>query len=152
MSASPHPAKTAQRKKAQAGFSVLEALAAVALIAAAFLPLLALQGQLTRTVVAIERAEASVSNMESALSYLRVVNPSLVDQGEAQVGDALLRWRARPISAEKTVLDQGGAPGRFAMRLYEIEATFLYSDGREADFTLTAIGWRPTAPFSATFN
>ena len=135
----------------QKGFSVLEALAAVALIALAFLPLLALQGQLTRTVIAVERAEAGVKNMKSALSYLRVINPAMKSEGEERIGDARLIWSARPASAERPALDQGGAPGRFVIQLYDIDAVLAYEDGRRAEFTVRAVGWRPTAPISATF-
>jgi len=136
----------------QTGFSLLEALVAVALISAAFLPLLALQGQLSRTVVAMERAEDRVKNMTSALSYLRVVNPSLQNDGQQRIGDAQLTWAAQPISEERAVLDVSGSPGRFVARLYDIHATLAYEDGRQAAFTVRAMGWRPTAPVSAQLD
>lgn len=146
----PRPLQKAPRTRhSQSGFSLLESLVAVALIAAAFLPLLTLQGQLTRTVVAIERAETNVKDMSSALSFLRVLNPSRTPEGTERLGDAMLSWRARPVSDERPALDQGGAPGRFMLRLYDIEAVIAYEDGRRAEFTVRALGWRPTAPASA---
>ncbi len=140
------------RSASQTGFSLLESLVAVTLIAAAFLPLLALQGQLTRTVVAIERAETNVKDMASALSYLRAMNPMKTPQGAEKIGDATLTWTARPVSDERPALDQGGAPGRFMLQLYDIDGALIYEDGRRADFTLRAMGWRPTAPIGAAFQ
>lgn len=145
----PQPKRKASRtKKTQSGFSLLESLVAVALIAAAFLPLLTLQGQLTRTVVAIERAETNVKDMSSALSFLRVMNPSRTTEGTERLGDATLSWRARPVSDERPALDRGGAPGRFLLQLYDVDAVIAYEDGRRAEFTIRALGWRPKAPFS----
>ena len=136
----------------QAGFSLLEALIAVALIAAALLPLLALQGQLTRTVLAVERAGTSAKDMTSALSFLRTVNPMRDPKGTEQLGDAVLSWAARPVSDERPALDQGGTPGRFILQLYEIDATIAYDDGRRAEVTVRAVGWRPTDPFSTALE
>lgn len=141
--------KASRIRTAQSGFSLLESLVAVALIAAAFLPLLTLQGQLTRTVVALERAETNVKDLSSALSFLRVMNPSRTTEGTEPLGDATLSWRARPVSEERPALDQGGAPGRFMLQLYDIDAVIAYEDGRRAEFTVRALGWRPTAPVSA---
>ncbi len=141
--------KATPTKKLQAGFSLLEALVAVALIAAAFLPLLALQGQLTRTVLAVERAETNIKDMSSALSFLRTMNPMRTPEGVENIGDATLSWTARPISNERPALNQGGAPGRFVMQLYDVDAELSYEDGRRSAFTVRALGWRATAPFSA---
>ncbi|MEO0674994.1 MAG: hypothetical protein AAFY32_08320, partial [Pseudomonadota bacterium] len=70
----------------QAGFSVLEAIVAVALIAAAFLPLLALQTQLTRTAIAIERAEANLLARNNALALLQAINPGMRPAGSEEMG------------------------------------------------------------------
>ncbi|MEM8770363.1 MAG: hypothetical protein AAGD92_01825 [Pseudomonadota bacterium] len=152
MISDPAPLQTktplAAKRKRQQGFSVLEALAAIALIAAAFLPLLALQGQLARTVIATERAETRLAHKQSALNYLRVLNPTLQPQGTEVFGDAQLSWTARPISDEKPALGNGGEPGRFNIRLYEIDARITYADGRETTFSIRSMGWIPTAPVS----
>lgn len=144
--------KPSRTRAAQSGFSLLESLVAVALIAAAFLPLLTLQGQLTRTVVALERAEANVKDMSSALSYLRVMNPSKTTEGTQPLGDATLSWRARPVSEERPALGQGGAPGRFMLQLFDIDAVIAYEDGRQAEFTVRALGWRATRPVSESLG
>ena len=128
----------------QAGFSVIEAIAAVALIAVAFLPLLALQGQLSRTALAVERAEATVVAKKNALARLRATNPMLEPRGVEDLGGALLAWRAVPVEPEKPALDAGGAPGRFSVALFNIEARLLFPDGREETFVVQGVGWRAT--------
>lgn len=144
--------KAAPSPQAQAGFSLLESLIAIALIAAALLPLLALQGQLTRTVLAVERAGTGAKDMTSALSFLRTLNPTRQPEGSEQLGDAVLSWTARPASEERPVLDQGGGSGRFMMQLYDVDASIAYDDGRRVDFTVRALGWRPTTPVSASIQ
>lgn len=133
-------------KNPQRGFSVLEAIAAVALIAVAFLPLLALQSRLAQTALAVERAELNVRNGKNALAYLKSINPMLLPEGAETLGDAELRWRATPVSEPRAALDTGGAPGRFQVQLFDIEAIIDYPDGRRTSLTVRALGWRAIAP------
>lgn len=132
----------------QTGFSVLEAIAAIALLAIAMMPLLALQGQLARSALAIERAELAARHERNALAFLEAVNPTLAPQGEEDLGEARLVWRSRPVSAEKPALNASNETGRFLMRLYDVEARIIDASGRERVFVIRRVGWRPVAPYS----
>lgn len=133
-------------KRAQKGFSIIEALAAVALVAAAFLPLLILQGQLTRTSMAVQRAETSLTVIQSALAIIETINPLSIDQGVENMGSAEMNWRAIPISDPMSVRDNNGTAGRFTAQLFKIEATVQFHDGRTATFTVHKMGWRAESP------
>ncbi len=137
-----------KRRQEQIGFSVLEAIAAIALIAIAFLPMMVLQSQLTRTAAAIERAERNTRNMSSALARLRVTNPMFEPDGVENLGEAVFSWRSHPITEVRPVLDAGGGAGRFDMQLFDITATLDYGNGVKTEFTVRQVGWRANRSFT----
>ncbi len=134
------------RAKRQRGFSVIEAMAAVALVALAFVPLLVLQGQLTRAVLAAERAEIASRATANALARLEAANPMLVDRGEEDLGDATMVWVATPISDRVPVRTNSGNVGRFATQMFRIEVTIAYDSGAVATFSVDKTGWIAEQP------
>ena len=135
----------------QAGFSLLEALAAVAIIAAAFLPLMVLQNRLAESAIAIERTELTIKARSAALGYLQSINPMMRPSGEDRIGDARLTWQARPITDALQARDRGGGEGRFIVQLFEIEAELVFKNGQRTSFVVKVTGWRPTSPFGNAF-
>ena len=133
----------------QAGFSVLEAIVAVALVAAAFLPLLLLQGRVAETAIAIERTEARVRSMDAALAYLATVNPSMRPTGEEPIGDATLSWTATPIQPAAPVRGLTGEASRYDATLFRVRASLGQPDGRRHDFEIDLLGWVARTPHSA---
>ena len=63
------------------GFSVLEAMVAMAILAAGLLPILALQGQFVQTVTQIEHVEKSLTAQNNALNLMRTVDLTNVPTG-----------------------------------------------------------------------
>ncbi len=134
-----------------AGFSVLEAIIAVAILAVAFLPLLALQGQMTRTTIALERNEKLITAKRSALAYVSTLNLTRDPRGSLDLGQASMRWTAIPVSEERMVRGAGGDEGRFAITLYDVQVTLDFADQRPQEFTVRAIGWRATKSMLSGF-
>jgi|GEM_PF-2105153 len=111
------------------GFSVLEAMIAVFLLAAAFLPLLELQGRFVTTTESLERAEARIIERQIAESHLATVNFALQPQGRTRIGRVTVGWRATPLAPARPVKATGGAPSRFMVSLYEVEVeAFTFRD------------------------
>lgn len=128
----------------------MEALAAVTLIALAFLPLLTLQSQLIRTTIAIERAEEKVRVQSNALAYLRSVNPVLRGAGEENLGLATLKWTSRPLTQPRPPVSMSGEIGRYNIQLFEIDAVLEFQDRRVIPITVRQLGWVATRePFSS---
>ncbi len=130
-----------------AGFSVLEAIIAIAILAVAFLPLLALQGQMSRTTIALERNAELMSVKRSALAYLQTLNPMRDPKGNLDLGAAVMHWDARPISPERPVSNKGGGKGRFVVALYDVQVTLTFDGQRTQSFNVHATGWRAVSPF-----
>ncbi|MDZ7628373.1 MAG: prepilin-type N-terminal cleavage/methylation domain-containing protein [Parvularculaceae bacterium] len=134
--------------RGQRGFTVTEALVAVALIAIAMLPLLELQGRLSRSALAIERAQTRLAARQAATAYISLINPMRAGEGEVQLGGAQLVWRAVPLGPARTVYGADGTEGRFIAQLFQVEADIIFPDGRSEPFSQTQMGWIATAPAS----
>lgn len=131
----------------QKGFSIMEALVAMALIAGAFLPLLVLQSQLIRTALAVERAEENLRVEANALALLKTVNPSLRPTGQEPLGnDVVLRWASQPLSTPTPARGNSGESGRFDIVLYDLSAEITLANGRTTGFTIRQVGWIATRP------
>ena len=129
----------------RAGFSVLEAIIAIAILSIAFLPLLELQNQMARTTIALERNEELMSAKRSALAYARSLNPMQNPDGNIDLGRASMHWQATPISDERPALGKGGQKGRFVVALYDVKVTLTFENQRPQSFSVHATGWRATA-------
>lgn len=134
------------QRQSQKGLSVLEALVAIALISVAFLPLLALQEQLTRTAIAIERAEETLRAKSNALAYLETLNPTYRPSGEESLGNAVLTWTSTPLTIPVPALAMVGTNGRFDVTLYDVNAVIQFQTGRSEQFVVRRVGWVATRP------
>jgi len=129
------------------GFSVLEAIIAIAILAIAFLPLLALQEQMTQTTISLERNARFMEAKRSALAYVRTLNPMRDPQGNLNLGPAIMHWTATPISQERPVSGKEGDKGRFIIALYNVEVTLTFDAQRTQVFSVHATGWRAKAAY-----
>jgi len=126
-----------------AGFSVLEAMIAIAILAASFLPLLALQGQFVKSVEALERVDSRLETRNIALQHLSSLNMYKVPEGEIKLTNAGVRWQSVPALPPRFVRSQGGLPSRFEMTLYIVDVTIRHQTGYIDKFTYKGLGWRP---------
>ena len=125
---------------------MLETLVALALIAAAFLPMLALQSRLSQTALAIERTEARIELDAAVRAIAETINPMMRPDGRESIGEAVLTWRSTPVSAVQRVRGPTGVPGRFELQLYDVELTLAGDSRAPAVFIVRRVGWRAVAP------
>lgn len=129
------------KRRRQSGFSVIEALIAVAIMAAAILPLASLQGQVSRSTAQQQQVQARLAAERSAMAVLRDANMMATPNGALDLGGGkVLRWQARPISS--TIATNSGG---FDVALYAVEAHVVDERGREiASLSVDQVGWRRT--------
>jgi Tfp pilus assembly protein PilV len=124
------------------GFSAIEALVAVAIMAVALIPLFELQRQ---TVLAHERQTAlydEASATEDALILLRDLNPTLQPSGSLQLAGGRVQWSSTPISAatETRRTDPNGRAYMVRRYLVDVVVTSAAAEQR-AVFSVEKIGW-----------
>lgn len=135
--------KLAARDKREAGFSVLEALVAMAILSAALLPLLALQGQFVTSVRAMERAEVKLSINSALQAQISALNLTLNGRGTLALPGAEVAWEAVPIIDTRRVRGRGGRPARYETTLYQVNAVVTYGSGGRETVILRGLGWKP---------
>ena len=123
------------------GFSVLEAIVAIAILAAAFLPLLALQGQFVQSVRAVERADIRITARQNAVAYLKNLTMTRFPSGEADLGDVRMQWVAVPVEPTQSTWVGELEEGRYNVTLYRLTVTL--NDGKEYQdqFEFKSLGW-----------
>ena len=122
------------------GFSVMETLVAVALLAIAILPLYAFQQTLADTAARLQTASALLDAQESALAVLQTIDPIAEPQGEMDLGEWRLSWESRELVSEQPADGYLGS-SIWGVGLYEINATLERGETRhEMNFRRVAWG------------
>lgn len=123
----------------------------MAILAAALLPLLALQTQFVRTTESLERAEIQLSAEAIALAHIKSLNLDQTPEGTIATPYGTLEWTSTPAQPPAAGRGAKGFPSRFVMTLYIVEVQFSSQTGQNQQFTLHGLGWHPTKPFLKTF-
>jgi len=128
------------------GFTLLEAIVAMVIMATA---LLALYSWLSANTIAMNRVVAQASSLEdarTALALVETINPMATPGGEREAGPLLVRWSSEPVAGKRPGLSQAGLPTQFDLTLYEISVQVL-RDGREVRaFSFRKAGWVAARP------
>lgn len=132
------------RTRHESGFSTLEVIAAVAIVAIALVPIAALQTQLARSQARLMEVHADSTAVQNAMALLRDINPMLTPSGERRLDDrTTLTWSSAPASPLRP---SANAPG-FEVRLYRVSAAIRRNGAAGVTLQVDLIGWRPmTAP------
>lgn len=124
------------------GFTVLEALVALALLAAAFIPLLGMQSQFVERVAAQERLQTRLSLQAALTAKLDSVNFQQHPAGRLNGAGYTALWQAVPRGSLATSRLATGEPARFDLQAYTINITATYIDGRQEQYSLPGFGWQ----------
>lgn len=126
-----------------AGFSLLEAMIALAIAAVCLGAVFQLQYQLVNGQRRYEATLKRVELQRNALVLLREVNPQAQPTGEiALPPDMTLRWTSEPISEGRTSAGVPRGDGGFYVQLYRVDAEALSARGELIQaFSLERLGW-----------
>jgi len=132
----------------QNGFSVLEAMVAMAILSAALIPLLTLQAQFVRTVDSFERADVRMMSRDNALTHIEKLNLTLTPTGSMNLGPATMQWTSELAGPPQMVRGDRGIEGRFEIALYDVNIRISYENGQTDAFSVRGLGWRPVVAFT----
>jgi len=130
------------------GFSLVEALVALAVASMALLAVFALQQQLARGQQRHQAALELARLQRNALALTDELNPTLEPSGELVLaGGRRLRWSSRPLTPPRTQIGIPDGEGRFEVRLYRVDGVILDPRGRALGrVAFDRMGWRPLRP------
>ena len=127
----------------QRGFSLLEAVVAMVLVASLGM---ALFSWINTNLISLQRTHEANLQAEAThniLEYMHTVNPMLTPQGKIDLGSYTLAWDALPRAPAK---DGSGYPAGISLwqlALYETKVTVTRAEGSAwFDLQLTQVGYK----------
>lgn len=132
-----------RRSRAPApGFTLLEAIVALTILAAAGLALFAAMSQSIQMVQRAQQAREIDTALRNALAWSERINPMLQPGGEQALGDWSLRWTAELVEPVHDGVTASLQPGLYQVGLYRLDLQ-LWRGGRlQREATLRRAGFR----------
>jgi general secretion pathway protein I len=126
------------------GFSLIEAIVALALIATLGAALFAWIAASLSSLARAEEAAAQNDARLNVLAYMQAVNPMQRPEGRADFGDLRIEWRARPVREPQDQIGYPGGIGLYQVALYDTTVIARRSADQQAWFELNfrQAGWR----------
>lgn len=135
------------RRAVSAGFSTLEVMVSITILATLLIPLIGIQLSTTRAYERNEQAYQLASAERSLLDVLRRLNPMTDPEGSLELQEGVAaRWSSvrmrEPILSTQYPVGDGG----FEVAYYKVIVT-LEQQGRDArTFEVERVGWKPLGP------
>lgn len=132
------------RARGRAGFTLIEALVALAIAAMTMTAIFQLQTQMARDQRRAEAVLRQVAAQENALALVRDLNFAERPSGEMALpaGD-VVRWSASPVGPLTRNVALNSVNGRFEVQLFEVTVALDRPDGRNPpDMIIERMGWR----------
>lgn len=136
------------QRRRRGGFSLIEALIALAIAAMMLTALFQLQIQMARGQARAERVLEQVSSQENALALLRDLNPMLEPTGEIRLveGDTV-RWSSAPHGRAQINAGFPSGNGQFEVQLFTVTVEISRRDGTSVSpLSFDRLGWRRLSP------
>ena len=134
--------------RVQHGFSLLEAIVAMTIMATC---LMALYAWLSSSTLAINRVRANASALTDARvakAIIETVNPMSEGKGSRLLAPLEIRWEARPISELRLGMSPAGSATPFDFRLYELDVRVLRDGQMVREFRMRKAGWVLARPIN----
>lgn len=130
------------------GFTLLEAIVAMVIMASA---LLALYSWLSASTLSLNRAQAQAFALEdarSALDLIGTINPSRQPRGELTLDALSIRWQTRSTPDLRPGMSSVGFPTQFDFQLHDLDVE-VFRDGRLVrSFMIRKTGWVVARPIN----
>jgi general secretion pathway protein I len=142
--------KSSRRK--QSGFTLLEAIVSLVLIASTGMALFSWVNSNIITLNRVQTSNAENAATLNAIEYMHSINPMTTPQGQANLGSSRLSWQA-----EATTDPLDGASYPFGISLYQLamyltKITVQKSDGQFwFAFSLQQVGYKKVRDISQPF-
>lgn len=132
----------------EAGFSLLETIAALAILSMALVPLLALQFQLASGAARLEQQSELSRAVSVARVMLSTTNPAIEPEGRRDLGGGWqVSWTSQPVGPPEVARYGLGVSSRHRMQVFRVTADVVDEDSRTSALVLQTLGWVETAPF-----
>lgn len=123
------------------GFTLLEAIVALAILSAGGMALFASMSQSVQMVNRAEQAREDDTALRNALAWVEQVNPMQAPEGSMPLGEYELRWSSRLLEPVRPGATGYLQHGLYDVGLYELDLE-LWRDGvLRRELPLRRVGW-----------
>ncbi|MDM8558491.1 prepilin-type N-terminal cleavage/methylation domain-containing protein [Candidatus Parabeggiatoa sp. HSG14] len=135
----------------QKGFTLLEAIVALVLVATVGIALL---DWVNTNLISLQRVQAAQQRndaIRNVLAFMDTVNPLEKPQGEETIGIYKISWNATAIELPKDGVSTTGGMSIFQIGLYDTKIEVHVNDVLTARFTLRQVGFEQVLKFEDDF-
>lgn len=129
------------RPHRQRGFSLLEAIVALTIMATC---LLALYAWLSTSTLALNRVRANaaaLADARAAMAVVETINPMQEPNGTRRVPPLEIRWKSRPLTDLRLGMSPAGGATQFDFRLYSLDVEVIRDNQAVREFSVRKTGW-----------
>lgn len=131
-------------KAGRDGFSLIEALVALAIASMTLMAIFELQVQMARGQARAQRAVEQVASQDNALALVRDINFSEQPQGQiAMPGGDQVQWTSEPLTPPEINVGYGSRTGIFEVTLHQVTVQIIRKgEASPSPLHFERLGWR----------
>lgn len=124
------------------GFTLLEAIVALSLLAGAGAALFTWLNSNILTLSRVQEAHARAEASRNILEYMETINPMLVPEGKAEWGSIHFHWRAEPVTPPQDGAGYPTGTSLYRIALYKTHIEILKEGSPWFELNLRQVGYK----------
>jgi len=130
-------------KPGSRGFTLIEAIVAVAIVGIALVPIMIFVSQMVSGLARAGDTNARHLAQQSLIEFLEPMNPLEQPTGEDRIGDLIVRWQSASLVPPNTTSRTGSGLAGFSLGFYNVTVSVDRVDtGPWFSFDMRKVGYR----------